>query len=212
MTQVTVQDINRYIATIRINFENSYKTQNEDERVILIKSWYAILKEYPKEIVDKAVINAIKNSEYAPRINSIVKEIEKIREAYEPTETELWAELLGVLREVERNVYMFSFNFIETNGNGLSQGDNARLRVQEIFNNLSPLLKEYVRNWQGLCSFSTYTEKELTFEKGRFLKMIPTLKQRERTKQDTIGIASLVQGLKSLPDAIGDKTKLLTEE
>lgn len=210
MTNLTMQDINQYITTIRINFENAYKTQNEDERIILIKSWFAILKEYPKEIVDKAVINAIKNSEYAPRINTIVKEIEKIREAYEPTETELWAELLGVLREVEKNVYRFRFNFRETNG--LTQGENAELRVQAIFNNLSPLIKEYLKSWQGLCRLSAFSESELTFEKGRFLKIIPTLKERGRTKQETIGIANLVQGLISLPEATCDNTKLLTEK
>ena len=50
MAAVTPQDINKYITTIRINFENAYKTQTDEEREILIKSWYAILKDYPKEV------------------------------------------------------------------------------------------------------------------------------------------------------------------
>jgi len=77
MTALTPQDVNKYIATIRINFENAYKTQTSEERQILIKSWYEILKEYPKEVCDKAVINAIKYAKFAPRIGDVVEQIEK---------------------------------------------------------------------------------------------------------------------------------------
>lgn len=46
----TVQDINKYIAIIRVNFGNAYKTQNDEERQLLVKTWYAILKEYGVEV------------------------------------------------------------------------------------------------------------------------------------------------------------------
>ena len=207
MTKLTPQDVNKYLTTIRINFENSYKTQNDEERQILIKSWFAILKDYPKEVCDVAVINAIKHAEYAPRIGAIVKEIEKMQVAYEKTETELWGELTGVLRDVARQVYCFPFNFVEANG--LTQGDNARRRVKEIFNALSPELKEYCRDDRGLIELSQYTDQQLTFEKGRFQKTLPQLKQRMKTRHETGDqVAMLVQGM-SVYLSTDDGQKLL---
>lgn len=207
MTAIQPTDINRYITTIRINFENAYKTQTDEERQILIKSWFAILKDYPKEIVDKAVLQAIKHAEYAPRIGSIVKEIERMREAYEKSDAELWAELRGVLREVEKCAYCFRFNALDDNGK--TQGDNARERVEEIFNGLSPELKDYCRNQRGLIDVAQMSENDLTlYERPRFNRAMPTIKERARTRQETgEQLAGIIQGLSGALDC--DGTKLL---
>lgn len=195
MTQLTINDVNQYITMIRINFENAYKAQTAEEREMLLASWYAILKDYPKEVCDAAVINAIKNAEFAPRIGSIVKEIEKMQRAYEKTEAELWGELQGCLREVSSCAYRFRFNFIEANG--LTQGENARIRVKEIFNNLSPELKEYSRNVNGLIELAQLDGEQMSFEKGRFNKMMPQLKDRAKTRAQIGGgnLSGLIQGL-----------------
>lgn len=194
MTQLTINDVNKYITMIRINFENAYKAQTAEEREMLLASWYAILKDYPKEVCDAAVLNAIKNAEYAPRIGSIVKEIEKMQKAYEKTEAELWAELQGCLREVANCAYKFRFNFIQANG--LTEGDNARERVKEIFNGLSPELKEYCRTPNGLIEISQLTDEQLGYEKGRFNKTVPQLKERSKTRAQIGGsLSGLIQGM-----------------
>lgn len=194
MTQLTISDVNKYITMIRINFENAYKAQTAEEREMLLASWYAILKDYPKEVCDAAVLNAIKNAEYAPRIGSIVKEIEKMQKAYEKTEAELWAELQGCLREVANCAYKFRFNFIQANG--LTEGDNARERVKEIFNGLSPELKEYCRTPNGLIEISQLTDEQLGYEKGRFNKTVPQLKERSKTRAQIGGsLSGLIQGM-----------------
>lgn len=194
MTPIKPTDVNRYITTIRINFENAYKTQTDEEREILIKSWFAILKDYPKEIVDKAVINAIKYAKFAPRIGDIVEQIEKMQVAYEKSNEELWAELTGVLREVARNVYRFHFTYVEFNGK--TQGENARKRVKDIYNGLSAELKDYLRNTQGLIELAEYTDEQLSYERGRFMRTIPEIKQRAKTRHE-VGeqLAGLIQGL-----------------
>lgn len=207
MTPITPADCNKYITTIRINYENSYKTQTDEEREILIKSWYAILKDYPKEIVDKAVINAIKYAEFAPRIGTIVKEIEKMREAYEKSDTELWVELTGVLRKVSSNAYAYRYTFIEENGK--TQGENALQRNKKIFERLSPELKAYCQNLGGLVVIAGYTDEQLNYERGRFMRTIPTIKERERTRSETPNLAGLIQGLSNHFTLECDKTKLL---
>lgn len=191
--EITINDVNQYIAMIRINFENAYKAQTPEEREMLLASWYAILKDYPKEIVDRAVINAIKNAEYAPRIGSIVKEIERMQVAYEKTDIELWTELTGVLREVHRNYYAFRFNAMDSNGK--TQGDNARDNVERIFNSLSPELREYCRTQRGLIEIAEYTNEQLSYERGRFMKTIPTIKERSKTRAQTGNLAGLLQGI-----------------
>lgn len=194
MKAITLEDVNKYITTIRINFENSYKTQTEEERLLLLKTWYAILKDYPKEVCDVAVINAIKNAEYAPRIGAIVKEIEKMQEALQKPEHELWSELMGVLREVTRNVYASRFTAVQPNG--LTQGDNARNANRQIFENLSPELKAYCCNLQGLIEIAYMDDNELSYEKARFLKTLPQLRQREKVKQSlSYSLTGLLEGM-----------------
>ena len=179
---------------IRINFENAYKTQNIEEREMLLASWYAILQEYPKEICDKAVINAIKNAEFAPRIGNIVKEIENMQEAFEKTDHELWAELISKFREVRRFASRVNNNFVESNG--LTQGENARQILEEIFDELSPELKDYCRNSRGLIELAQYSEEQLSYERGRFIRTMPQLRERKKTRAQTpINLAGLIQGI-----------------
>ena len=194
MAQLTINDVNQYITMIRINFENAYKAQTAEEREMLLASWYAILKDYPKEVCDAAVLAAIKNAEFAPRIGSIVKEIERMQASLEKSEGELWAELKSVLREVDRCVYMFRFTAIDPNG--LSQGDNARARLEQIFNGLSPELKEYCNNKSGLIELSRLTDEQMSYEQARFLKTVPLLRDRAKTRAQIGGaLHGLIEGM-----------------
>ena len=192
--EISIKDIHQYITMIRINFENGYKVQTDEEREMLYGSWYAILKDYPKEVCDAAVMNAIKRAKFAPRIGDIVEQIEKMQASLEKSEGELWAELKGVLREVDRCVYMFRFNVIEANGK--TQGDNARARLEEIFNGLSPELREYCGNKNGLIELSRLTDEQMSYEKARFSKTIPYLRERAKTRAQIGGtVAGLIQGM-----------------
>lgn len=194
MTPLTMEDVNKYITMIRINFENAYKAHNDEERQMLLQSWYAILREYPKEVCDRAVINALKNAEFAPRIGAIVKEIERMQVAYEKSESELWAELKGALRVAADCAYRFRFNFVEANG--LTQGENAKIKLRGVFDNLSPELKEYCRNEHGLIELSQLTEEQLSYEKGRFNRTMPQLKERAKTRAQIGGnLSGLLQGM-----------------
>ena len=194
MTPLTMEDVNKYITMIRINFENAYKAHTDEERQMLLQSWYAILREYPKEVCDRAVINALKNAEFAPRIGAIVREIERMQVAYEKSESELWAELKGALRVAADCAYKFRFNFVEANG--LTQGENAKIKLIGVFNNLSPELKEYCRNEHGLVELAQLSEEQLSYEKGRFNRMMPQLKERAKTRAQIGGnLSGLLQGM-----------------
>ena len=194
MTALTPADVNKYITMIRINFENAYKAQDDKERELLIKSWYAILREYPKEVCDRAVLEAIKYAKFAPRIGDVVDRIEKMIEAYQKDDFELWAELTGVLREVSKQAYYSRFNAIAKNGK--TQGENAREKIKTIYDGLSPELREYLRGERVLIELSNYTDDELSYERGRFIRLKPEVTESD-TSWHTLpnNLSALVSGM-----------------
>jgi hypothetical protein len=193
--KLTKKEIVKIITAIKVQCPEALPYKNETESDILIDMWHDILKEYPSEIVWAAVRNALKNTVYQKQnwIGAICQEIDKMQTAYEKSTEELWAELTGVLREVSECAYKFRFNFVERNGK--TQGENARIRVKEIYNGLSPEIKDYVRNEYTLIDFADLTDQQLNFEKGRFIKTIPQIKERAKTRAQTGNMAGLLQGL-----------------
>jgi len=198
MQKITLQDINKYITTIRIEYPNAFPIQakNETERAELYRmlcvSWYKQLEQYPKEICDTAVMNALGNARDGryPRIGDVKYQIERIEEACQKSDNELWAELQSVLWEVEKNVYLYKYDALEKNG--LTQGENARRRNGEIFDSLSPELKEYCQSVGGLTELALYDMDKLGFERGRFIKAIPQIRERAKVQ------ATLPEAVKSL--------------
>lgn len=196
MTPITAGDINEYITMIRINFPDAFPAKDINEERLLIVSWFKMLKCYPKEVCDVAVINAIKHFEYGkyPKINDIIREAENLRTAYEKNDTELWAELTDVLIDVRhfagklRDTYRLK--------NGYTQAEIAQMWLDKIFSDLSPELKEYCQNTSGLVRLARCSSEEWGFEKGRFLKILPTLRERSKIRQSTpASLEKLIKGL-----------------
>ena len=183
--EVNKTDIIRFLTKIRVNFENAYKCNTREENILLVESWYDILKKYPLEVCERAVNEALEHATQgkAPRIGDIVGYIKKMMTAYEKDDAELWAELQGVLREVSKCVYMFNYTFVEDDG--VSQGDKARRRVDDIFNSLDPALKDYCRDKRGLIELANYTSEQTSYERGRFMRVMPTVRERLKTRQET---------------------------
>ena len=189
MTKLNIQDINKYITMVRIEYPNAFpiNARNDSERAELYKmlcsSWYLQLKKYPKEICDKAVLNALANARegHYPRLGDVVFQINKLKTACEKTESDLWTELIKVLYEVENNAKEYKHNLIEENG--LTQGENAQIRNQKIFDKLSSELKEYCHDVNGLVLISMYDIEQLSFERTRFSKALATIRENNLIKE-----------------------------
>ena len=202
--QIEKGDIIKILTLIRLNFENAYKCNSKDDNILLIESWYDILKDYPREIVFEAVKKSLRVAEFAPRIGTIVKEIEKMQSVFEKDDMELWGELQGVLREVSRCTYRFNHTYIEEDG--ISQGEKARRRVTEIYNNLDPALKDYCRDERGLIELARYTDEQNSYERGRFMRIMPTIRDRQKEKQ------LMPDNIKMLLEGITQKMTLKIEQ
>ena len=179
--QITRKDIVSMVGIIKANYTYAYKDVAKEDMLMLIETWYTSLARYEKEIISVAFQKAVESSKMPPTLADIIQNINTIKAATEPTDTEYWEQLSSILRKVNDCVYHFRFTMIEDNGR--TQGDNARSEFKRIWQGLPQLLKEYCGNEGGLINLSKLTCDELSFEKGRFLKMLPTLKARVEIKQ-----------------------------
>lgn len=179
--KLTKQDVAGMVGIIQANYTYAYKGVTKDDMLMLIETWYTSLARYEKEVVGVAFQRALESCKMPPTLADIVQHIKTIKTATEPTETELWEQLNETLRKVAKYVYMFSFSMREANG--LTQGDNARIKVKALWENLPQVLKNYCGNERGLIDLSRLDKDELAFEKGRFIKILPTLKTRIEIQQ-----------------------------
>ena len=158
MKKLTKRDIGIYLVKINLNFENAYNF-GDDEQSLLVESWYEALSEYPKEICDRAVNNALKYARFAPKLGDIVEEIEKLMNADSKSDEELWAELMNVTAKVyDISRYLKYEQYFK----------NATAKLRDIYDGLSGELKLYVVNISTLIEISELPKESLPYEKARF--------------------------------------------
>lgn len=203
--QLTKKDVVEIVGAIKANYTREYANTTKDQLLSMIEWWHNSLKVYDKEIVQVAFQKALESNKYPPNLAHIIEQIKLLKNATEPTETELWEQLNNTLRKVSGCVYRFRFNAVESNG--LTQGENARNEVKAIWEGLPQLLKEYCGNTSGLINLSKLDCDDLTFEKGRFLKVLPTLKTRLEIRQ-TIN-PDILQLISEAPLQLGEGINLL---
>ena len=196
-------DLIKGFSLIRITYPNAYPTKTDEEEQMLIEAWYDIFSEYPREVFFTALKTAMKTSEFAPKPATIMREIEKMRGAYEKDDAELWGELQDVLREVSRCVSMFHYTY-KDGDDGLTQGERAWLRVDKIFDSLDPALKEYCRNKRGLIELAQYTGEQTSYERGRFMRIMPTIRERIKTRHE------MPENVRQLLQSMVDKMQIKT--
>ena len=144
MKKLTKRDIGIYLVKINLNFENVYNF-GDDEQSLLVESWYEALSEYPKEICDSAVNNALKHARFAPKLGDIVEEIQKLMNADSKSDEELWAELMNVTAKVyDISRYLKYEQYFK----------NATAKLRDIYDGLSGELKLYVVNISTLIEIS----------------------------------------------------------
>lgn len=177
-------DIMKILALIRVNYDNkAYNFQSSEDISMIVDFWYDSLKEYPKEIVLEATKRAIQSSEFAPKLATILSEIDKLLCANEPSDTELWDKIIKTLPIVidwRKKPEYYGTEYY---------GDYARVdkEIEAIFNELPDECKSYLVDKVNLIALAYHWDNEedeiLSIEKSRFFKMLPSLRQRKKSKQ-----------------------------
>jgi hypothetical protein len=145
---------------------------------LLVNTWHSLLLEYTDEEVDRGLYKALKVCKYAPVPADIIEQIEGLRELKKPSETQLWVEYQKALKEVLYLSYRFEYNYIDNSG--ISQGEQARRRVREIWDSLPQELQIYLGDSSELITAAralNYSEG-LSYERNRFSKTYPVLVKR----------------------------------
>ena len=179
MSELKIEDVAKMVAVFKLNY-NAYNNAKPEEIKMMVDFWYNRLKEYDVEIVLLAFDRIIKYSKYLPTLASFIEQIEKMGNVNEDSEFELWEELSKAIYEA--SIIGGRLGYTATPlGETKTQGQLAREQLDELFNKLNPLIKEYVVSVQGLLNLGNI---DAEFEKARFLKAYPRLRERVKLKSE----------------------------
>ena len=177
---IAKKNIVEMIGIIKANYSYAYKDVDSDSMSLLIETWFESLSKYDGRIVMVAFKKALETCKMPPTLADIIQNIKQIKVATEPTDTELWNELVKAVEVTNDCIYYFQFQMVEDNGK--TQSENAKERFNKLWEEMPQILKDYCGNKSGLVDIA---QTDLEFEKNRFLKQLPTLKQRQEIKATT---------------------------
>ena len=175
----TKRKIAEIIASIKTVY--SYYAKDTDS-VVLAKLWEASLSQYSDETVEQAFLLCLQTCKMPPTPADIVAQIETASKASQLSEYELWDILYNDLRETLHLIGHFGFTFIDPK-TGLSQGQMARRRVDEIWDGLPEVLKQYLASKGEMMRMSQMSENDLRYERQRFLKAIGAVSEQVQIRE-----------------------------
>ena len=186
----SAKKIGEFIASIKTIYPY-YSKEGDSE--LLSEMWLLLLKGIPDEVANFAFLNCLKTCKIPPTPADVLEQVKLLSSINEPTDEELWGELLKALEEVRSLTPCFKYNFVEENGK--TQGENAKADFQKLWNNLPEKLRRYLGNKEELRRMSKYDEEELKFEKNIFLKTMPA---REKKHEMSLLLSGKNKGCKLL--------------
>lgn len=172
----SINKITEIIAAIKTIYPYYAK---ESDVPTLVKTWEVLLRDFPDNEVDIALYKCLQTCKTPPTPADVIEKLEAINKALEPTDEELWNEFVRSIIEAERQIYRFDYTFIESNG--LTQGENARNKVEIIWQSVPEKVKQYIGSkgeFIRMAQRYRYSDDELKYEKNRFLKTMPTIHKR----------------------------------
>ena len=148
---------------------------------LLVQTWGVLLRDYKDDVVDIAFYNAMQSCKVPPTPADIIERIKEMQKASDPTPESLWNELRAAIKETQKQMYYFRFNYIDNSG--ISQGERARKKVDDVWNALNEKLKSYLSSKEEMIAIARNDEDDLKYEKSRFLKTLPIIEKRIEDKK-----------------------------
>lgn len=198
--QINKIDIYKLIAKVKVAYPFNYKTFEVDDFEILAESWYEDLGGYSLELVNEAFKRARQANKISITTADIIEQIEKIRSAFEPSEQELWRELVLVLSRAQRYIDRLYYTAVEENGK--TQGENAREGLNALYGSLKPEFKRYCGGVSGLMALASLDDESLEFERARFLKDIKHKREQVRTQQEFPALGEISKNIGLLEEKL----------
>ena len=174
-----------------------YYSKDGDAKV-LVQTWEALLKPYEDSDIVQGFYNALQVCKMPPTPADVIEKIKEVRRASEPSGEELWATYRQALEKTLRLMGEFGYTFVEEDG--LTQGDKARNKVEELWRGLPWQIKAYLSSKSEMMAMARRLDREeITFEQNRFLKALPTLEKRNEYLDGRLALTA------------GEETRMLRE-
>lgn len=165
----------------------SYYAKDTDVK-LLVGTWATLLQNYDDGIVEAAFYKCLQSCKVPPTPADVIEQIRNISKANEQTDEELWIIYNRALVETANQMARFGYTFVDSTG--LSQGQQARNRVDEIWEGLPEKIKKYLASKGELMRNANENNLDASYsswEKQRFLKSMPIMEKREEYSQMLLG-------------------------
>ena len=163
------------IATIKTIYPY-YAKETDVEN--LVKTWSLLLKDFPDGVLDTAFYKCLQVCKQPPTPADVIEQVRNINKSQQMSSAELWNCYYKSLRETDRQVYAFRYTYVDASG--VSQGDQARKKVTQIWNELPEAIKIYLSSESELIrkSQSLISGEDYEWEKKTFLRTLPVCEHR----------------------------------
>ena len=171
----------------------SYYAKDADLE-LLINTWNVLLHSYSDEEVKIGIFLALRVCKYAPTPADVIEQIENQKQIEKPSEQELWALYRQALKETNYYSYRLNYNYIDSSG--ISQGEQAKIAIEAIWEALPQELKIYLGDKAELVrNARELNEADISYEKNRFSKTYPILQKRIEDKKLMLALSNSLIGI-----------------
>jgi hypothetical protein len=193
----TINKVTDVIAAIKTIYPYYAKEASVE---VLATTWATLLQPYDDKVVDAALYKCLQICKMPPTPADIIEQINSSRRANEPSNEELWWTYQRALVDVADQVSRFNYTFVDSSG--ISQGEKARRKVEEIWQGLPEKVKGYLASKGELIRNAREYDEDIDFanwEKQRFIKAMPVMEKRIEY-HDMIGGGTQAPALSSSRD------------
>lgn len=171
----------RLITEITLNYGYAFKDMTDEKLRLLVERWFDCLKDYTEEQVETAFKITLCSLSRPPTIADIIGHIRKQNRLTEKSDLELWTELIEAAEDIRYQKWHPSLGWI---CGYEAPGEKERA----VYNKLSPAIRAYL-DFNALCDIAGMDNEERKYERSRFLKAIPELREGLQ-ERELIGIGT----------------------
>lgn len=160
----------RIITEIKANFRYTYRDMSKDEMRLMVERWYDCLKPFSDNDVESAFRVALCKSSVPPTIADIIGIISRQERLKQPSDTELWAQLMKAVKKTRYTIYV---------PGSIDAYPAYRWKpkeVRDIYAGLDELIRAYI-DFDGFCEYGGWDDTQLQIERSRFLKALPEIRE-----------------------------------
>lgn len=163
----------KLITRIKANYRYTYRDVTKEEMKLMVKDWHDCLSSYSEEEVEGAFRVALCKCKMPPTIADLMEILTRQAKLKEPIDAEYWTELTIALDAVKKPVCCEG-DWREFPLYVLHKDD-----AEKIYSTLSAPVKRIV-DYSTFLDYARESDEELRFERARFLKALPEIRETLR--------------------------------